>query len=133
MKNSSNRLLEIRARLEAATPGPWRAVRIGLDDDGTAESVREVELEEGEEQSYAVVRSTAPRGQVAITDDEEGKTTAPTAEFIANAPADVAWLIEQLDNMRTWALKSDEANDELRAEVETLRRRRTRMTLLSDE
>ncbi len=88
----SERIAAIRAREQAATLGPWTAKRMNMDDDG--ETAWEYECEPGDEQLYAKV--TAPSHQIANTGDDEGSTMAPLAEFIANARADIPWLVARL-------------------------------------
>lgn len=61
----SDRIAEIRARLDAATPGPWCL----LPSSSTI---------------YVREREEYPHAQAVDNDD---------AEFIANAPADIAWLL----------------------------------------
>ena len=64
----SDRLKEIRARLDAATPGPWQPVYInGRESPGVRR----------------VVPESAER------------------DLIAHAPADIAWLLEEVDNLNT--------------------------------
>ena len=61
-----DRLQEIRARLDAATPGPWEVVC------NTTSDV------------------------VGVLDGDYDD-----ADLIAHAPADIAWLLEEVDNLNT--------------------------------
>lgn len=78
----TDRLQEIRARLDAATPGrgPWRA-------DADFQS---------ENPTLRVITGTYPDTvrMVAATLD------AAETKFIAHAPADIAWLLAEIDALR---------------------------------
>ena len=65
----SDRLSAIRARLDAATPGP----------DGRLRRVQPTPQPWGPPLTYEVDK--------------------PDADFIAHAPADIAWLLEQVDEL----------------------------------
>lgn len=76
------RLEEIRARLDKATPGPWEARVNDLTD--------EVIIEH--EQEY--------RWQVAwIADTYKRDWAMPDADLIANAPADLAWALSEIERL----------------------------------
>ena len=71
MDATDERLKEIKERLEAATPGPWTIAGWGIWSEAAG--------------TYVV-------------EDSEGVSDNPaTAQFIVNAPDDIAWLIEQLE------------------------------------
>lgn len=70
----SNRLQEIRARLDAATPGPWE--------------------EGGFDRPWSV---TAGRF---VLDERSSATRQADADLIAHAPADIAWLLDELERCR---------------------------------
>lgn len=75
----SDRLTEIRARLDAATPGPWDTQGPCMSGDGT----------------YGV-----------FADDGAGEPTLalrmspPDADLVAHAPDDLAWLLAALESER---------------------------------
>lgn len=71
----SDRLAEIRARLDAATPGPWHWGR-------------------NESESFCwIMRSHGAYGQY----DHHADTRTPDdAHLIAHAPADIAWLLDRV-------------------------------------
>lgn len=64
----SDRLQEIRARLDAATPGPWE--------------------------------KTSPNVVVAAGDVVAGVPLTNNADLIAHAPADLAWLLDEVERLR---------------------------------
>ena len=65
------RLAEIRARLEAATPGPWR---LGYDGD------------------HPVIENDQAHGVLAFLPQRDGDL-----DLIAHAPGDMAWLLGELE------------------------------------
>ena len=70
-----DRLAEIRARLDAATPGPWHWGR-------------------NESESFCwIMRSHGAYGQY---DHHADTRTTDDAHFIAHTPADIAWLLTEL-------------------------------------
>ena len=85
----SDRLKEIRARLDAATPGPWDTEGPCMSGDGT----------------YGV-----------FADDGAGEPTLalrmspPDADLVAHAPDDLAWLVAEVERLRkcgTFATQED--------------------------
>lgn len=79
------RLEEIEARLAAATPGPWfRSPEGGLRLDGMST----VRAREGN-RPVARIRAV---DRAELQDDPDAQTEAD-AEFIAHAPADIAYLL----------------------------------------
>lgn len=77
----SDRLQEIRARLDAATPGPWRILHHDL---CCGESwVRD-------ESGYHV-------GTSLYSNDEKRDENL---SLIAHAPADIAWLLDEVERLR---------------------------------
>jgi hypothetical protein len=92
----TDRLDEIRARAEAATPGPWRW--------------RGLLTAEGSEQTYAgysqrVFRFTTDSLDtsptlVAETFDGHSDTAPPNAEFIAHARDDIPYLLAEVERLR---------------------------------
>jgi hypothetical protein len=79
------RLDEIRKRLEAITPGPWHALP---PDDGT---------------SYFPINGQDFKGRYGVENQNRavfyasGFCTGNDADFIANAPADIAYLLAELE------------------------------------
>lgn len=77
----TDRLQEIRARLDAATPGPWENT-----DDWSVVT--------------AVVRQRSkwlPDYEMLVADVGQ----PVNADLIAHAPADIAWLLDRLDELET--------------------------------
>jgi hypothetical protein len=72
----NDRINEIRARLQAATPGPWK---IDPDDPTKFESI-------------VSTADDRPWGWV-----EVARSIGPDAKLIANAPEDIAYLLERLE------------------------------------
>ena len=69
-----DRLQEIRARLDAATPGPW-------------------------ENEFGVVADA--NGNRHYIPNEYGDWDNPAdPDFIAHAPADIAWLLDEVERLR---------------------------------
>ncbi len=83
----NDRLKEIKARLEEATPGPWRW-----------EMDRHTALRGPNHQdvfhTYGYERM-GDRGDSGLTIDEED----PDAILIANAPTDIAWLVQRVEEL----------------------------------
>jgi hypothetical protein len=73
--SSDEWIAEIRARLEAATPGPWQTWP-----DGTEESVESVSV-----------------GRFVCHLNSNMRQYREDAALIANAPADITYLLERLD------------------------------------
>ena len=74
----TDRLQEIRARLDAATPGPWNFGRIAGD--------------------WGSVH-THGRTNVVINSEDDGGYAADQ-DLIAHAPADIAWLLDEVERLR---------------------------------
>lgn len=74
----SDRLSEIRKRREAATPGPWR-----MTTQGGVESVHY----RGPGEDFTSVAATRTPGDW---------------EFIAHAPADIDWLLAEVERLHSW-------------------------------
>lgn len=72
----SDRLQEIRARLDAATPGPW----------------------EWREWSCGDEAITGPDNTGFVVNVDE-TTPHADADLIAHAPADIAWLLEKVEEL----------------------------------
>jgi hypothetical protein len=75
----ADRLAEIRARLEAATPGPWE-----WDYNTLGSDIAEV------------AEPSLTCGRYCIGGSVRIDIKADDAQFIAHAPEDIAWLLEQL-------------------------------------
>lgn len=78
--NSSQRLQEIQSRLDAATPGPWV-----YEPSDAIDCVPEINVH------YV-------SDQVSVADDDPPLCSLmfeENARFIANAPEDIAWLIQE--------------------------------------
>ena len=102
----SDRLSEIRERLEAATPGPWEyfgeALMGSVIRGGNQPSILGVAVDPDESQE---------RRRECM-----GKNWCRDAHFIANAPSDIRWLLERVEALERengglrknyiWAAKS---------------------------
>jgi ubiquinone biosynthesis protein UbiJ len=77
-----DRLAEIRARLDAATPGPWRLIK------PLSTASRNV--------LHNVVRDTIPNHS-----EEMGEYRGRwmDADLIAHAPDDIAWLLDEVERL----------------------------------
>ena len=79
----SDRIAEIRARLDAVTPGPW-------------------ELSDHIDCCWeAYVFSTADDEAVPVcyVHNKDGR---PNARFLVKAPADIAWLLDEVERLRRY-------------------------------
>lgn len=86
---STDRLAEIRARLEAATRAPWEAPLIDL---GAIPSFKAVDF--FFDSSFEAYPPLGEAGPVFVANSREN------ADFIAHAREDVPWLIAQLEDER---------------------------------
>ena len=75
---SDDRIAEIRARLDAATPGPWRTL-------DWADPPMFVVAQPRDSDHWPRLASCGFGGD---------------ADLIANAPADIAWLLDEVDALR---------------------------------
>ncbi len=75
----TDRLAEIRARLDAVTPGPWRAL------DWSDPPLATVVQQRGSGVHWPRIASCG---------------FAPDADLIAHAPADIAWLLDEVERLR---------------------------------
>ena len=73
----SDRLQEIRARLDAATPGPWERWNDGM----------------------RIWSRARPDAQFGV-DVADVYASHATADLIAHAPADIAWLLDEVERLR---------------------------------
>lgn len=76
----SDRIAEIRERLEGATPGPWQAISSGR--------------EHGDH--WYVTDAGEAIASIHASDGEDEDQREPDAEFIAHAPDDIAYLLARL-------------------------------------
>ena len=82
------RILEIRERLQAATPGAWRIWKPDNDYLGDGDPI--VESESGQYIAQTSYDGLSHTVRETMVDD---------AEFIAHAKEDIVWLLEQLDRL----------------------------------
>ena len=80
----SDRLQEIRARLDAATPGPWR-------DDHQSWCIWAPDHEADEPDARCLVAEVG---------------CGPDTDLIAHAPADIAWLLDEVERLRNTSLSA---------------------------
>ena len=113
------RLAQIEARLKAATPGPWAWANTGekcyganvgaeviAEDDEEAEHPLAGDLSDRED-DYQVLQPIAELSH---------QNCARDAEFIADAPADIAWLIAQHTTLRARVRELETALRDVREE-----------------
>ncbi len=104
MARKVNRLEVIRARLAAATPGPWHHVAgilkhyVHSENDDLGFSLQELHPHDGREWPCV-----------------------DTAELIANLPTDLGWAIEEIDRLRAALQQVDEAARLVAATPEAMR------------
>lgn len=81
----TDRLSEIRARLEAATPGPWKVFNCWGPEEYTGR--------------FAAVRigTDAPRSGIHAAEGADLYGTKPDLELVARAPEDIRYLLELVD------------------------------------
>ena len=82
-----DRLAEIRARLDAATPGPWRIIEPLQQTARPARRMLVADLEASQQSSEL--------GNVQLSWFD--------TRFIAHAPADIAWLLDEVERYRRLA------------------------------
>ena len=103
----TDRLQEIRARLDAASPGPWGYTL----DPGTRHY-----------EPYLLVENK--HGAIAEVNPRHPRRTR-NADLIAHAPADIAWLLDELrvayDDIDEAIRKGDDAADYWMQEAKRLR------------
>jgi hypothetical protein len=107
----SDRLAEIRARLDVATPGPWRVIE-------------------------PLQQTARPPRRMLVADLEAPQQSSELGNvqlswfdtrFIAHAPADIAWLLDRLDYEREFHKReSAELRDALESAVADLEQERER-------
>jgi hypothetical protein len=99
---SDTRIAAIRARLEAATEGPW-----------------EIYEEPVGRRSTPTITVAQPRGNVVCRVGPKGiKGVAPDANLIAHAPADIAFLLEQIAAWQATAAQALAEVERLKLEIE---------------
>jgi hypothetical protein len=106
VSTDEQRLAEIRARAEAATPGEWlpleplqAVILASLRDDGTPDeghSTSNIGLMVGPMDGAVAVVSITVLAAYPYRDDVEHDPLWSDAAFIAHSRADVPWLLEQL-------------------------------------
>lgn len=95
------RVREIRERLNTATPGPWSADQISMPQSWDYWEINAPNVPSAPGSSRTSRRTDL---QIAEIDNTSGLNEKANAEFIGHAPDDVAFLLSQID-----ALKSDVA------------------------
>ena len=86
----TDRLAEIRVRLEAATPGPWFAT-----------SCPDKHSDDGPDfWLIDAVPSPNQETEVAEICHKPGGKSGHNADFIAHAPEDIAWLLEEVKRLQ---------------------------------
>jgi len=83
---TSDRISEIRARLDAATPGPWH-----LDDMSELRDAEDRPLVRGYE---------GEGGAHAFWEQPANRDSDADAQLVVHAPDDLAWLLDVVDRVR---------------------------------
>lgn len=96
----TDRLSEIRARLEKATPGPWY-----WKDDRDSSYL-------SDEKGMTILDDGSACGEYNQTIDPKG----PDADFIANARTDLEWAVQEIERLNKVIAKELTENDELGCE-----------------
>jgi hypothetical protein len=96
--DNEKRIAEIRARLNAATPGPWVEDDGNVFDDATSKARYDAIIAKIDGRPYddAAVRKL---GLVA-TCDQAWENFDNNALFIAHAPADIAFMLSEVERLR---------------------------------
>jgi hypothetical protein len=93
-KIKSNRIAEIKARLAAATPGPWTANLQGNYVDVQTERDKRLEQRRGWRHYLLEINL-----HFDFREKEYSQASA-NAEFVANAPADIAYLLAEVKRLK---------------------------------
>jgi ubiquinone biosynthesis protein UbiJ len=91
-----DRIAEIRARLDAATPGPWT---MGVDSDAEA-WLWDAMTDPYRGGVHAIGIGAPPRGNRRAQYIADVHEDEASADLIAHAPADIAWLLDEVDALR---------------------------------
>lgn len=108
-----SQLDQIRGRLEAATPGPW-----GLATAATADGEVALSRQDKAEFLELALNDDESTLSVVLTDEVipavtgDGPASKENAEFIANAPMDVAQLVADVQNVLNLHAPGTEGSDE---------------------
>ena len=78
---------QIKVRLAAATPGPWNSMT--------------EETSDGENVYYTVESKGAKPGDYLLDMSDTGAQGRADAEFIAHAPDDIAYLLAEVESLRS--------------------------------
>lgn len=103
----ARRAVAIRARLDAATPGPWREMCMGSEGYHVYEDVSTT----GKLRRKLTARCTY----------EDWETDKANASLIANAPADLAWLLDALAAAEARAAQAEQALADTRGKIAAVR------------
>lgn len=119
LPSEADRLAEIRARIDAATPGPW-----------IYESQADVHGFDGDEIHYVTPQDAARDDDPPMTSFYE----RADAELVAHAPDDLAYLLGELDDaQRLFDALGSEAAEELKAAHAALTKLRARVGVLEGQ
>lgn len=116
----------IRARKDAATPGPWKRWDDGVDNEVSARIGSIVEAP-GRTADGRVKRIAS------VTDWLGGPQQRADAEFIAHARTDIPDLLEAVDRLRSMVMDAQTEAQMQAAEVERLRAENAEWEKLHDE
>jgi hypothetical protein len=83
---TSNKLEDIRARCDAARPGPWTAIIEGRDQDGGSSFIM-------------IGKGDARAEDLHLSGYDEAVPTADY-DFIANARDDIPWLLAEIERLK---------------------------------
>jgi hypothetical protein len=83
---TSTKLEDIRARCEAARPGPWQAIIEGRDQDGGS--------------SFIMIGTGASRGEDLHLSGYDHVVPTADYDFIAHARADIPFLLAEIERLK---------------------------------
>lgn len=112
--SDTDRLAQIEARLDAATPGPWGRVHLGL-------------------QGGEVIRNDSTRVRVARTYLNDDDRSSENADLIANAPADLRYLLDRLREAEEASLRHERERNRAVVRAEKAEAALARVEALADE
>jgi hypothetical protein len=103
---TDDRLAEIRARAEAATPGPWTAEFVFAEDERDRPDLEHY-WDDHSEWAYNA-EPFRIEGPMVVENGEFSALSGPDADFIAHAREDVPYLLERVEALEKVAQEARE-------------------------